>query len=226
MGNIMKKWKGILAVILITGCLGGCSQFQAEHNAVKVKRDGSVQAAVIDTLDKSYYSEDELKQTIDDSVSAYNQSQEGDPIVVKKFNVTDGKAELYMNYAASRDYQDFNNVTFYAGDLQGAYNQKYEFPDEFQKVANGKVTGSVTRSDILSGLNYNVVICSEEMDIEVPGKILTLRRMQLSPEKRRQPAFQKSGKRQQNPRRRQHRKVRAQTAEQNPMAMRRKASLK
>lgn len=110
----MKKWKGILAVILITGCLGGCSQFQAEHNAVKVKRDGSVQAAVIDTLDKSYYSEDELKQTIDDSVSAYNQSQEGDPIVVKKFNVTDGKAELYMNYAASRDYQDFNNVTFYA----------------------------------------------------------------------------------------------------------------
>ena len=58
----MKKWKGILAVILITGCLGGCSQFQAEHNAVKVKRDGSVQAAVIDTLDKSYYSEDELKQ--------------------------------------------------------------------------------------------------------------------------------------------------------------------
>ena len=111
MGNIMKKWKGILAVILITGCLGGCSQFQAEHNAVKVKRDGSVQAAVIDTLDKSYYSEDELKQTIDDSVSAYNQSQEGDPIVVKKFNVTDGKAELYMNYAASRDYQDFNNAT-------------------------------------------------------------------------------------------------------------------
>ena len=138
----MKKWKGILAVILITGCLGGCSQFQAEHNAVKVKRDGSVQAAVIDTLDKSYYSEDELKQTIDDSVSAYNQSQEGDPIVVKKFNVTDGKAELYMNYAASRDYQDFNNVTFYTGDLQGAYDQKYEFPDEFQKVENGKVTGS------------------------------------------------------------------------------------
>ena len=89
MGNIMKKWKGILAVILITGCLGGCSQFQAEHNAVKVKRDGSVQAAVIDTLDKSYYSEFELKQTFDDSVSAYNQSQEGDPIVVKKFYVTD-----------------------------------------------------------------------------------------------------------------------------------------
>lgn len=131
-----------------------------------------------------------------------------------------------MNYAASRDYQDFNNVTFYAGDLQGAYNQKYEFPDEFQKVENGKVTGSVTRSDILSGLNYNVVICSEEMDIEVPGKILYVTTDAVVTGKRRQPAFQKSGKRQQNPRRRQHRKVRAQTADRNPMAMRRKASLK
>lgn len=131
-----------------------------------------------------------------------------------------------MNYAASRDYQDFNNVTFYAGDLQGAYNQKYEFPDEFQKVENGKVTGSVTRSDILSGLNYNVVICSEEMDIEVPGKILYVTTDAVVTGKRRRPAFQKSGKRQQNPRRRQHRKVRAQTADQNPMAMRRKASLK
>ena len=39
-------------------------------------------------------------------------------------------------------------------------------------MENGKVTGSVTRYDILGGLNYNVVICSEEMDIEVPGKIL------------------------------------------------------
>ena len=35
-----------------------------------------------------------------------------------------------------------------------------------------QIIPGVTRSDILSGLNYNVVICSEEMDIEVPGKIL------------------------------------------------------
>lgn len=43
-----------------------------------------------------------------------------------------------MNYAASRDYQDFNNVTFYTGDLQ-EHTIKYEFPDEFQKVENGKL---------------------------------------------------------------------------------------
>ena len=61
----MKKWKGVLAIILAASCLGGCSQFKAEHNAVKLKKDGSVQAAVIDTLDKSYYSRDELERLIE-----------------------------------------------------------------------------------------------------------------------------------------------------------------
>lgn len=168
----MKKWKGVLAIILAASCLGGCSQFKAEHNAVKLKKDGSVQAAVIDTLDKSYYSRDELEKTVDDAVTAYNVSQEKAPIVVKKFSGEEDTIELYMDYAAAEDYQKFNNVMFYAGDLQGAYDSKYKFPDTFQKVENGKVTGTVTKSDILSGLNYSVLIYSEEMDVEVPGKIL------------------------------------------------------
>ena len=125
----MKKWKGVLAIILAASCLGGCSQFKAEHNAVKLKKDGSVQAAVIDTLDKSYYSRDELEKTVDDAVTAYNVSQEKAPIVVKKFSGEEDTIELYMDYAAAEDYQKFNNVTFYAGDLQGAYDSKYKFPD-------------------------------------------------------------------------------------------------
>ncbi len=171
-GYIMKKWKGVLTVFLAASCLGGCSQFKAEHNAVKLKKDGSVQAAVIDTLDKSYYSREELEKAVDDAVAQYNDSQEKSPIVVKKFSGEESNVELYIDYAAAEDYQKFNNVTFYAGDLQGAYDGKYEFPDEFLKVENGKVTETVTRSDILSGLNYEVLIYSEEMDVEVPGKIL------------------------------------------------------
>lgn len=171
-GYIMKKWKGVLTVFLAASCLGGCSQFKAEHNAVKLKKDGSVQAAVIDTLDKSYYSREELEKAVDDAVAQYNDSQEKSPIVVKKFSGEESNVELYIDYAAAEDYQKFNNVTFYVGDLQGAYDGKYEFPDEFLKVENGKVTETVTRSDILSGLNYEVLIYSEEMDVEVPGKIL------------------------------------------------------
>ena len=168
----MKKWKTVLAVVLAAVCLTGCSQFKAEHNAAALKKDGSVMAAVLDTLDKSYYSDEELKTTIDEAVADYNEGSDETAIVVKKFETSEENVQLYMNYASAEDYQKFNNVTFYAGDLQGAYDNNYEFPDTFQQVEKGKVTGTVTKSDILSGLNYYVLIYSEEMDVEVPGKIV------------------------------------------------------
>ena len=168
----MKKWKTVLAWVLAAVCLTGCSQFKAEHSAVELKKDGSVMAAVLDTLDKSYYDEEELKTAIDESVADYNEGKEETAIVVKKFEASEEGVQLYMNYAAAEDYQAFNNVTFYAGDLQGAYDDHYEFPDTFWQVEKGKVTGTVTRSDILSGLNYYVLIYSEEMDVKVPGKIV------------------------------------------------------
>ncbi len=93
-------------------------------------------------------------------------------------------------------------------------------------MENGKVTGSVTRSDILSGLNYNVVICSEEMDIEVPGKILYVTTDAVVTGKKTATSISEEREKAAESRRRQHRKVRAQTADQNSMAMRRKASLK
>lgn len=168
----MKKWKGVLAIMLSAGCLSGCGQFKAERNTVKIQKDGSIQAAVIDTLDKAYYSRTELEKTVDDAVAEYNQSAGEDTILVKKFGGTEEEIQLYMDYKKAEDYQKFNHVTFYAGDLQGAYDNDYEFPDEFQVVEKGKITGSVSRSEILSGLNYSVLIYSEEMDAEVPGKIL------------------------------------------------------
>lgn len=168
----MKKCRAVPAIVLAAVCLTGCSQFKAEHNAVKLKKDGSVQTAVIDNLDKSYYDGEELKTMIDEAVADYNESSGEESIVVKKFESSEDSVQLYMNYAASEDYQKFNNVTFYAGDLQGAYDNKYEFPDSFKQVEKGKVTGTATKSDILNGLNYYVLIYSEEMDVEVPGRIV------------------------------------------------------
>lgn len=176
----MKKGKTFLVMLLAAGslCLTGCSsQFEANQNTVRLKKDGTVMAAVIDKLDKSYYSEEELKATIDEAVAKYNDAAEGqdkekEAVVVKKYEVKEGKVELYMNYADSSDYQAFNNVSFYAADLQGAYDNKYEFPETFRKVDKGEVTGTVTKKDILNGLNYYVLIYSEEMDVEVPGKIV------------------------------------------------------
>lgn len=168
----MKKWKAFALLALTAASLAGCSRFEPTENTVRLNKDGSLQTAVIDTLDKSYYSEEELKASIDEAVAEYNGNSEEPPVIVKKYEVLDGVVSLYMDYAAAEDYQEFNKVTFYAADLQGAYDNKYEFPETFQKVEKGEVTGTISKSEILSGLNYYVLIYSEEMSVEVPGTIV------------------------------------------------------
>lgn len=175
-GVYMKKWKVFLAVLLTAAGLTGCSQFKASQNTVKLNRDGSLQTAVIEELDKSYYSEEELKTTIDDAVAEYNGNGEEEPIVIKKYEVEEGVVSLYMNYASAEDYQEFNQVTLYAADLQGAYDNSFQFPETFQKVEKGKITGTAAKSELLNGLNYYVLIYSEDMDVEVPGNIVYVSR--------------------------------------------------
>lgn len=168
----MKKWKTFLTVVLSAAVLTGCSRFQPEQSTVKIKKDGSLQTAVVESLDKSYYKEEELKAMIDDAVAAYNGNKEEAPVVVNGCEVEEGTASLYMDYASAEDYQAFNHVTFFAQDLQGAYDNGFAFPDKFQKVEKGKAAGTADKSEILSGLNYYVVIYSEKMDVEVPGNIV------------------------------------------------------
>lgn len=168
----MKKWKVFLAASLTAVSLTGCSQFKASQSTVKLSKDGSLQTAVIEQLDKSYYNEEELKTMIDDAVAKYNGSVEEEPIVIKKYEVKEGVVSLYMNYASAEDYQEFNQVTLYAADLQGAYDNSFQFPETFQKVEKGKITGTAAKSELLNGLNYYVLIYSEDMDVEVPGNIV------------------------------------------------------
>ena len=168
----MKRWSMCLVLALAVGSLAGCSRFEPEQSTVRINKDGSLQAAVVEKLDKDYYSEEELQAEIDEAVAEYNGDSEDTLLLVKKYEVEDDVVNLYIEYASADDYQAFNNVTFYLKDLQGAYDDGYSFPNTFNKVEKGKVTGTAPKSEILSGVNYSVLIYSEEMDVEVPGNIL------------------------------------------------------
>lgn len=168
----MKKWKWIPVFSLMLGSLAGCSKFEVSENTVRIAKDGSIQAAVIETLDKNYYNAEELKTMIDEAVADYNGSGEEEPVSVESFETEEDKVSLYMDYASAKDYETFNQVTFYLADLQQAYDNNYVFPENFRKVEKGEMTGTVPKSELLTGLNYSVLIYSEEMDVEVPGTIV------------------------------------------------------
>ncbi|MCI5995723.1 MAG: hypothetical protein MRZ45_07240 [Blautia sp.] len=171
----MRKTKGLILVCAVSCLLAGCSRFSPKETAVSVSKDGKVTAAVIDKLDQSYYDAEELKENIDQAVSDYNGSAGEDTVTVQKFETREeGDVKLFMEYASGKDYAAFNNVDFYVGDITDGYNNAgYRFETTFRQVEKGKAVGDeIAREEIFAGSNHPMLVFSEPMAVEVPGRIL------------------------------------------------------
>lgn len=171
----MKRTKGLLLAAMALVLLTGCSRFSPKETAVSIGKDGTVTAAVLDTLDQSYYDAEELKANVESSVADYNSGAGEDTITVEKFEIgEDGDVELFMKYASYKDYAGFNNVDFYVGDITDAYNNGgYRFETAFHQVEKGEAAEEeIQREEIFAGSNHPMVVFSEDMAVEVPGNIL------------------------------------------------------
>lgn len=170
----MKKKVRLVAVLSAAAVMmSGCSRFSPAETAVSVEKDGTVRAAVIEQLDQDYYKEDELKTSIDQAVAEFTAENGEDSVSVEKYETKDRKVTLLMEYADAGTYADFNQVTFFTGDMVAAGGAGYDFDTVFQQVEKGKVTDDEVSSDeVLNSYNYNVVILEEAMGVEVPGNIV------------------------------------------------------
>lgn len=171
----MKRAKILAIAVLAVGLLSSCSKkFSPDESAVLIGKEGDITAAVIDTLDESYYNSEELKENVEASVASYNSSAGGENIEIDKFEIEEGNVKLFMKYASYTDYKEFNNVDFYVGDITDAYNNGgYRFETTFQEVENGEVIRmDIEREEIFAGVNHSMMIFYENMEVEVPGKIL------------------------------------------------------
>lgn len=159
----------ILSVVLLSGCTG---KFSPKETAVRIGKDGTITAAVIDELDQSYYKEDELETTVKQAVADYNADAGEDKITIETFNIKERSVSLFIKYASSEDYEAFNNVTFFAGDIVNADQAGYEFDASFIGITKGKITNENADQKEVIGENYNVLILEESMSVEVPGNIV------------------------------------------------------
>lgn len=169
----MKKAKILFVTAAVLGMLSGCAKFEPDGTAILAEKEGNITAVVMETLDQSYYDSTELQNLINQEVAEYNASSGAESIVVKEFKVEDQTVSLTMDYVSGVDYAAFNNVTFFTGDVLGAYDAGYDFKTTFQYVEKGTVTNShVTREEVLNSYNYYTVIMEEPMDLQVEGKIV------------------------------------------------------
>lgn len=156
---------------MIAGLLTACgNSLDADCNTVYVEKKGTVIGASIEKMDKDYYSEEELEKFIDEKVETYQKNHEKSSVKVSDFSVKDGVAELFVKYAGYEEYQEFNNVTLFAGTVPQALAAGYDFNTKFTEIKDGKASGEVESSKITES-DYKVVVLSEKIDVKVDGTI-------------------------------------------------------
>ncbi len=160
-----------LACVMIAGLLTGCgNSLDVDCDTVYVEKKGTIIGAAVQKLDKDYYNEDELEEFIDTKEEAYQEEHGKSSVNVRDISVKDGVAELLVKYAGYEDYQEFNNVTLFAGTVPQALAAGYDFNSKFVEIKDGKAAGEVESSTITES-DYKVVVLSEKIDVKVDGTI-------------------------------------------------------
>ena len=168
----MKKIISIsLICLLMAGLFGACGKsLVADRDTVYVQKKGKVVCAAISDFDKDYYDEEELKSYVEERVQAYQQEHGKKSVEIDEFSVEDGVAKLYMKYENCDSYQDFNEVTLFAGTVPQALAAGFTFNCEFTEIQEGKVAGSVDKTTVMDS-DCKVVVLSEKMDVKIDGTV-------------------------------------------------------
>lgn len=160
-----------LVCLLMAGLFSACGKpLEADRDTVYVQKKGAVIGAAIADFEKDYYDEEELKSFAEERVQEYQKEHGKDSVKIDRFSVEEGVAKLYMKYAGYEDYQEFNEVTLFAGTVPQALAAGFDFNTEFTQVKDGKAAGSVENTTVMD-TDYKVVVLSEKVDVKVDGAI-------------------------------------------------------
>ena len=151
----------VLTVALLTGC---GAEFSADKDTVYVQKKGTIKGANVADFDKEYYDETELSDFITDTVDTYVAKAGDGTVTVQEFAVENGVAHVYLDYAGSEDYSEFNGVDFYAGTVLDAKAEGYDIPNAFTAVTDKETTWDAEGNKI--------VIVGQQTQVQVDGTIL------------------------------------------------------
>ncbi len=170
----MRKY--IFATILLLMVLGaaGCSKKEinitAEDittNTMLVKRNGSLQVAIVEDFTKQYYKLGELEEFVKKEINAYNQTAGDKAVTIEDLSLKSGKAVMLLGYAGMAHYTAFNKVTaaYFSADTKDV---TLELPGQFINAKNGTKVDSATA--FKNGKN-RVLVVYEPYDIILDGKV-------------------------------------------------------
>ena len=96
-----------ISVLIGISMLAGCGKsLDADTDTVYVQKNGTVLSVDVETLDKDYYDETELKDYVTDAVSTYTGEHGKSAVKLENLSVKDGTATLKMKYKTPEITQD------------------------------------------------------------------------------------------------------------------------
>lgn len=159
-------------VLLLAGLLtlSGCGKIEkAAESTVTVDHKGIVTEILIEEFSSEEYQEDELKKSIEELVSTYNQQAGQEDVTLKKLQVKDEVASVLMQYSTDDAYRAFNQVDFFAGTVAQAQKEGYAFAGAFTDAEGKAVSQGTIPAECQ---DQDVMIIREPLAVLVPGNIL------------------------------------------------------
>ena len=168
----MKRRILFLAAACLALLLAGCA-FTEEITAttVVVKKNGTVEEYVITDFDKDYYTLDELEQSLNQQIAAYNQAAGEGAAQLKEVKQIEGISQIRVQfvYASFEDYEKIpvSDRVFFCGTVSEAYEAGYGFVPMI-----GQESGeTISKDSVLELGDKKIIIAEEALTVKVPGKI-------------------------------------------------------
>ena len=172
-GSEIKKTKSLLIAVLliVTAFIAGCASEEEVFNETTVTIDnkGRIKHTIVESFDKTYYDENELRDLIDKELKLYCQNKdEEDAAVLKSLTIREEVATALIELKSYEDYAAFNEVDFFYGTVEEAMEHEYT-TDVTLKSAEDDTTINGYEFESLS--DSKMVVVSEPVEVILPGKI-------------------------------------------------------
>lgn len=162
-----------IALLVFAGALGLCACGEKEEGGatyLSIEKDGKVQSHIEESFEQSYYSKEELQQSIQARVDDYNKTAGGSQITVDKVEVSDGVTDVLMTYGKAEDYAAFNEEVFFVGTPNQAQAAGYDLNVVLSGVGDAQKT--LGKPDILAMEDARLLVMDIAVSVRLGGKAL------------------------------------------------------
>lgn len=162
-----------MITLVLAGALGLCACGEKEEGGatyLSIEKDGKIQSHIEESFEQSYYSIEELQQSIQKRVEEYNKAAGASQIAVDKVEVANGLTDVLMTYTTAEDYAAFNEEVFFVGTPSQAQEEGFDLNVVLSGVGNAQET--VGKPDILAMEDVRVLVMDLAQSVKLGGKAL------------------------------------------------------